>query len=101
MTKPLPLALCCLIALTFSSATAVKAAKKISKPVPDVKKALATELPKAVIGGTFSGALEQFGTLIDIPVVADWSGLASAGVKRTTKVSVRVPKKITAEKLLE
>jgi len=100
MTKPLPLALCCLIALTLSSATAT-AAKKKSKPVPDVKKALATELPKAVIGGTFSGALEQFGNLIDIPVVADWSGLASAGVKRTTKVSVRVPKKISAEKLLE
>ena len=103
MTKPLPLALCCLIALTFSSVTvpAGAAAKKKPKSAVDVNKALATELPKAVIGGTFSQALAQFGNLIDIPVVADWSGLKAAGVKRTTKVSVRMPKKISAEKLLE
>ena len=114
MTKSLPLTFFCLIALfalSFSSVTAPAvdkggkpagtAAKKKSKPVPDVNKALATELPKAVIGGTFSQALAQFGNLIDIPVVADWSGLKAAGVKRTTKVSVRMPKKISAEKLLE
>ena len=106
MTKPLPMTLLCLIAffaITLSSVTApaAKAAKKTPKPLPDVKKALATELPKAVVGGTFSQALAQFGTLIDIPVMADWSGLEGAGVKRTTKVSVRVPKKISAEKLLE
>ena len=114
MTRPLPLTFFCLIALfalSFSSVTAPAvdkggkpagtAAKKKSKPVPDVNKALATELPKAVIGGTFSQALAQFGNLIDIPVVADWSGLKAAGVKRTTKVSVRMPKKISAEKLLE
>jgi len=100
MTKPLPLTLCCLIALTFSSTTAM-AAKKSTKPVPDVKKALATELPKAVVGGTLSGTLDQIGNLIDIPILADWSGLEPAGVKRTTKVSVRVSRKISAEKLLE
>ena len=114
MTRSLPLALLCLIAsfaITLSSVTAPavdkdgkpvgKAAKKKPKPLPDANKALATELPKAIIGGTLSVALEQFGNLIDIPVVADWSGLSAAGVKRTTKVSVRVSKKISAEKLLE
>jgi hypothetical protein len=78
-----------------------RAARKKSRPLPDVNKALATKLPKAVIGGTLSQALEQFGNLIDVPVMADWSGLGGAGVKRTTKVSVRVSKKISAEKLLE
>jgi len=114
MTRSFPLALLCLIAsfaITLSSVTAPavdkggkpsgKAAKKKPKALPDVNKALATELPKAVIGGTLSVALEQFGNLIDIPVVADWSGLGAAGVKRSTKVSVRVSKKISAEKLLE
>jgi len=101
MTKPLPLVLCCLVALAFSPATAVNAAKRKTKPAPDVNKALSTELPKAVIGGTFSQALEQFGRLIDIPVAADWSGLGGVGVKRTAKVSVRVSNKISAEKLLE
>ena len=113
MTRSLPLALLCMIAsfaITLSPVTApavdkggkpaARASRKKPK-VPDVKKALATELPKAVIGGTLSKALEQFGNLIDIPVVADWSGLNAAGVKRTTKVSVRVSRKLSAEKLLE
>jgi len=114
MTRPLPITLFCLaafFALALSSAPAPAgdkggkpartAAKKKARSLPDVNKALATELPKAVIGGTLSQALEQFGNLIDIPVVADWSGLGGAGVKRTAKVSVRVSKKVSAEKVLE
>ena len=77
------------------------AAKKRLTPLPNVTKALATELPKAAIGGTLTQTLAQFGNLIDVPVVADWTGLNAAGVKRTTKVSVRSPGKISAEKLLE
>ena len=109
MMKSLSLTLICVTALfaffvlSLSPApvTAGKAAKKKPKSVSEVNKALATELPKAAIGGTLSQALGQFGTLIDVPVVADWSGLKAAGVKRSKKVSVQVSGKISAEKLLE
>ncbi|MCP4378317.1 MAG: hypothetical protein GY794_19345 [bacterium] len=83
------------------SSSVMAAEKKKTKSAPDVKKALAGELPKASLGGTLDQALSQFGRLVDIPVVVDWATVAATGVKRTTKVSVRVPKKLTAEKLLE
>ncbi|MDP6633920.1 MAG: hypothetical protein QGG42_03405 [Phycisphaerae bacterium] len=103
MTKPLPLTLLCIIALAFSSVTvpAGAATKKKKVIFPDVKKALARELPKAAIGGTLNQTLLQFGNLLNIPVTADWGGLENVGVKRSTRVSVRVPKKISGEKLLE
>ncbi len=104
MTKPLSQTMLCitaLFALVFSSAALTHgAAAKKPRPV-DVKKALATELPKAVIGGSLPRALFQFGNLINVPVVANWTDLGTVGVNRDTKVSVRVSKKIAAEKLLE
>jgi len=104
MTRPLsPVELCIppLFALAVSS-TVLPAATPKKKPKPvDIKKALAVELPRAVIGGKLSRALSQFGALIDVPVVANWTDLETVGVKRDTTVSIRVAKKIAASKLLD
>jgi hypothetical protein len=104
MTRPLSRALLCITALfalaVSSSALPAATTKKKPKPV-DIKKALATELPRAVIGGKLPRALTQFGAVINVPVVANWTDLGTVGVTRDTSVSIRVSKKITADKLLD
>jgi hypothetical protein len=106
MTKSLPRNVICLLAIftLFAAALSpavVMADKSKPKSIPNVKKALAGELPKAALGGTLDQAVSQFGRLIDIPVIVDWATVTATGVKRTTKISVRVSRKLTAEKLLE
>jgi len=70
-----------------------------SKPV-DVDKAMAAVLRKAVIAGTLDRALAQFGNLVGVPVVTNWTALEKAGVKRTARVSVRL-EKTAANKVLD
>jgi hypothetical protein len=100
MTKHLSLCLLCAIALSLITVQADAAAKKKAKPAVNITKALAGELPKAVMGGKLSEVLVQFGQLIDVPVIANWPDLQATGVKRSSNVAVRVGKKISADKLL-
>jgi hypothetical protein len=100
MTKYLSLCLFCAIALSLITVQADAATRKKAKPAVNITKALAGELPKAVMGGKLSEVLVQFGQLIDVPVIANWPDLQATGVKRSTNVAVRVGKKISAEKLL-
>jgi len=104
MARPLLstlLSISALFALVISSVEpAMGAAKK--KPLSvDIKKALAVELTRPVVGGTLPRAFMQLGNMIKAPVTANWSDLETIGVKRDTKVSVRTKGKITGEKLLD
>ena len=106
MTKPLSVTLLCLTAffiVAFSSVSvSTGAVKKKAKPKPvDVKKALDAELPKAVLGGSLTQVLQEFGSIIGVPVGVDWSGLEITGVTHKTPVSVQIRKKVTGDKVLE
>ncbi|MBT3201996.1 MAG: hypothetical protein HN350_19010 [Phycisphaerales bacterium] len=106
MTKPLSVTLLCLTAffiLAFSSVSvSTGAVKKKAKPKRvDVKKALAAELPKAVLGGSLTQVLQEFGLIVGVPVGVDWGGLEITGVTHKTPVSVQIRKKVTGEKVLE
>jgi len=101
MTRCITRTLLCITILSATSLTVSAAAKKkkTRKPV-DVNKAMATVLPKAVVGGTLERALMQLSDLAGVAVLGDWTALDKIGVKRSTKVSVRL-EKTAAGKVLD